>query len=328
MNTQQMPIEMAVKSPTNTQLLGLVGLKLRLIEIISASRKSLASESTDPLNVRSLADQVGASLRTVETTLARMVREGLISVAQSKRGRGGWVSYSIATGLLQEIQNAHADGAWPLTPSPTVRLGGGSPLLAGAEFPSRRPEYASDPVAGFGSRPRGSQNSREIPDEWLEVDCSILHQEQVMFAPSHLRQVWKWGNVSLDELQLSIEAFAFDIRVNRKTMRMGLLNGFMEILKKGSYGPPANFETQADTVRRQNIERLEAYRARQKDLDRRESDLAFSLWLGGMSEARLRQWMPLELQDKPLENHAVLSSLRVIYEQIPRKSMTQAQGAR
>ncbi len=47
-----------------------------------------------------------------------------------------------------------------------------------------------------------------------------------------------------------------------------------------------------------------------------------------MSEARLRQWMPLELQDKPLENHAVLSSLRVIYEQLPRKSMTQAQGAR
>jgi hypothetical protein len=128
--------------------------------------------------------------------------------------------------------------------------------------------------------------------------------------------------VSLDELQLSIEAFAFDIRVNRKTMRMGLLNGFMEILKTGSYGPPANFETQADTVRRQNIERLEAYRARQKDLDRRESDLAFSLWLGGMSEARLRQWMPLELQDQPLENHAVQSSLRVIYEQIPRKSKT------
>jgi hypothetical protein len=253
-----------------------------------------------------------------------MVREGLISVAQSKRGRGGWVSYSIAMGLLQEIQKAHADGAWPSAPSHTVRSGGGSPLLTGAEFQIRRPGYAGDPVAGFGSRLRGSQNLREIPDEWLEVDCSLLHQEQVMFAPSHLRQVWKWGNVSLDELQLSIEAFAFDIRVNRKTMRMGLLNGFMEILKTGSYGPPANFETQADTVRRQNIERLEAYRARQKDLDRRESDLAFSLWLGGMSEARLRQWMPLELQDQPLENHAVQSSLRVIYEQIPRKSKTQA----
>ena len=253
-----------------------------------------------------------------------MVREGLISVAQSKRGRGGWVSYSIAAGLLSDIQKAHADGSWPSDPSHTVRSGGWSPLSAGAEFPIRRAVYAGDPVAGFGSRPRGGQNSREIPDEWLEVDCSLLHQEQVMFAPSHLRQVWKWGNVSLDELQLSIEAFAFDIRVNRKTMRMGLLNGFMEILKKGSYGPPANFETQADTVRRQNIERLEAYRARQKDLDRRESDLAFSLWLGGMSEARLRQWMPLELQDQPLENHAVQSSLRVIYEQIPRKSKTQA----
>ncbi len=324
MNTQQTPIETTGKSPTKHLLLGLGGLKLRLIEIISASRKSLASESTDPLNVRSLADQVGASLRTVETTLARMVRQGLISVAQSKRGRGGWVSYSIATQLLEEIQKAHADGAWPAAPSQTARSGGWHSFLAGAEFPSRRPGYAGDPVAGFGSRSRGGQNSREIPDEWLEVDCSLLHQEQVMFAPSHLRQVWKWGNVSLDELQLSIEAFAFDIRVNRKTMKMGLLHGFMEILKTGSYGPPANFETQADTVRRQNIERLEAYRGRQKDLDRRESDQAFNLWLGGMSEARLRQWMPLELQDKSLENHAVLSSLRLIYKQIPRKAVTQA----
>ena len=76
MKTQQTPAEMVVKSATNTQLWGLVGLKLRLLEIISASRKSLASESTDPLNVRTLADLVGASLRTVETTLARMVREG------------------------------------------------------------------------------------------------------------------------------------------------------------------------------------------------------------------------------------------------------------
>ena len=75
-------------------------MKLGLLEIISTSRKSPTSDATDPLNVRSLADQVGASLRTVETTLARMVREGLISVAQSKRGRGGWVRYAIAAGLL------------------------------------------------------------------------------------------------------------------------------------------------------------------------------------------------------------------------------------
>jgi len=154
MKTQQTPTEMGVKSATNTQLWGLVGLKLRLLELISASRKSLASESTDPLNVRTLADQVGASLRTVETTLARMVREGLISVAQSKRGRGGWVSYSIAAGLLLDIQKAHADGSWPSDPSHTVRSGGWSPLSAGAEFPSRRAGYAGDPVAGFGSRPR------------------------------------------------------------------------------------------------------------------------------------------------------------------------------
>lgn len=321
MKTQQTPIEKADKSPTNAQLLGLVGLKLGLLEIISASRKSPTSDSTDPLNVRSLADQVGASLRTVETTLARMVREGLISVAQSKRGRGGWVRYSIAAGLLQEIQMAQAEGNWPSAPSRLVRPSGWPPRLAGAEFHSFRPGYSGDLGAGLGSRPRVVQNPREIPDEWLEVDCSLLHQEQVMFGPSHLRQVWKWGNVSLDELRLSIEAFAFDIRVNRKTISIGLLNGFMEILKTGSYGPPANFETQADTVRRQNIERLEAYRARQKDLDRRESDLAFSLWLGGMSEARRRQWMPVELQDQPLESHAALSSLRLIYEQMPRKGV-------
>jgi hypothetical protein len=324
MNTQQTPIEIAVKSPTKTHLMGIVGLKLGLLEIISASGKSPTSDSTDPLSVRSLADQVGASLRTVETTLARMVREGLISVAQSKRGRGGWVSYSIAPGLLQEIQKAQADGTWPSTLSAqlrTVRSGGWHTPLVGAESHSRLTGFSGNLGTGLGSRSRVVQNSQEIPDEWLEVDCALLHQEQVMFGPSHIRQVWKWGNVSLDELRLSIEAFAFDIRVNRKTIRMGLLNGFMEILKSGSYGPPANFETQADTVRRQNIDRLEAYRARQKDLDRRESDLAFSLWLGGMSEARLRQWMPEELQNQPLESHAVLSSLRLIYEQMPRKGV-------
>ena len=328
MEAQQKPIEKMDKNTTKTQLLGFVGLKLRLMEIISTSRKSPVSESTGPLNVRSLADQVGASLRTVETTLARMVREGVISVAQSKRGRGGWVSYSIAPGLLQEIQSAQADGVWPLDRSQIVRSEGRSPRLADLEFHSRRPGYAIDSGIRLGARTGVGQNTREIPDEWLEVDCSLLHQEQVMLAPSHLRQVWKWGNVSLEELQLSIESFAFDIRVNRKTMRMGLLNGFLEILKTGCYGPPANFETQADTVRRQNIERLEAYRARQKDLDRRESDLAFSLWLGGMSEARLRQWMPMELQNQPLESHAVLSSLRLIYEQMPRKTVTQTEQAR
>jgi len=324
MKTQQSPLKMAEKIPTNTHLMGVVGLKLGLLEIISASRKSPTSDATDPLNVRSLADQVGASLRTVETTLSRMVREGLISVAQSKRGRGGWVSYSIAAGLLQEIQKAQAEGAWPSALSAPTRLGrsgGWPPRLIGTESPSRLPGFSGNPGGGASSRSRVVQNSREIPDEWLEVDCSLLHEEQVMLGPSHLRQVWKWGNVSLDELRLSIEAFAFDIRVNRKTIRMGLLNGFMEILKSGPYGPPANFETQADTVRRQNIERLEAYRARQKDLDRRESELAFSLWRGGMSEARLRQWLPVELQDQPLDSHAVLSSLRLIYEQMPRKGV-------
>lgn len=324
MRAQQTPLEMAEKNPTNTHLMGVVGLKLGLLEIISASRQSPTSDATDPLNVRSLADQVGASLRTVETTLARMVREGLISVAQSKRGRGGWVRYAIAAGLLEEIQKAQAEGTWPSAlsvPSRLGRSGGWPPRLAGAESLGHLSGFSGNLGGGASSRPRVVQNSREIPDEWLEVDCSLLHEEQVMLGPSHLRQVWKWGNVSLDELRLSIEAFAFDIRVNRKTIRMGLLNGFMEILKSGPYGPPANFETQADTVRRQNIERLEAYRARQKDLDRRESELAFNLWRDEMSEARLRQWLPVELQDQPLEGHAVLSTLRLIYEQMPRKGV-------
>jgi hypothetical protein len=315
MITPQRTVKTPYINTSKTTLTGIVGLKRGLLELLSSSRTSAESGSTEPISVRALADAVGASLRTVETTLARMVREGLISVAQSKRGRGGWVSYTIEAGLLQALDSAQAQG---LIPPPGGRpnglegvgarfegpgVGGWSPGASGRRF-----------VAG-APRARMTHGSAEIPDDWLEVDCHLLHQEQVMFGPSHIRQVWKWGNVSLDELRLSVEAFAFDIRVNRKTLRMGLLNGFMEILKSGPYGPPANFETQADSIRRQNIERLEAYRARQKDLDRRESDLAFSIWINGMSEARLRQWLPAELQEHPLESHAVVSTLRLVYQQ-------------
>lgn len=326
-STHQKPI----KRPFS--LFAVTGMRKAILFFLYRTAKNQADRTTDPIVLVSISDMLGASKRTVEVAVARMIKEGWFSVHDSKRGRGGWVIYKLSEHVFLEIFKAEAAGCLP-------GITHQKPINNPSQNPSQNPSdpSSSSSCISYYSKEKGATtNTSEaelgthvshapdasgqegIPDEWRlsNFDCSGLYQYNIKFGQSQINQIRRWGMVTPEELRQSIEAFAFNLSVN-KIKKFHTLNAFMGILKRGPYAPPENFVSEEERMLLENAKRMEEALARKRDARERLEEAEFQVWLDSRTEDEIRAKLPSSMSGFAIDSHAVISTLRAMRRQVMR----------
>ena len=110
------------------------------------------------------------------------------------------------------------------------------------------------------------------------------------FSINILKQVQDRGYLNAEDLQSSLEAFAFDITTNNILTKKKVNNAvayFMGIVKnKTQYAAPSNFESDAEKALQEQKKRLEELKKKRLEATRIADDLAFEEWLHTLSDIK------------------------------------------
>ena len=141
---------------------------------------------------------------------------------------------------------------------------------------------------------REEENKRQnLSEEWGVIDFSSL--VEIGFSRNHLIQISQQGKLSVEQVQDSINAFAFDLKKNQKTKAIhgSPLGFFMGILRKGCpYTPPENYESPEDEALRKYLEAKRTQSVRRKAMEQELLELEFSEWSDSLSDVERKQYAP------------------------------------
>lgn len=141
-------------------------------------------------------------------------------------------------------------------------------------------------------------NDVMCPGELSAIDIAPL-QEEIGFTISHLSQIISQFKLSTKAIQDSINAFAFDLKENKKRdkIKEDPINYFMGILRKyGVYLPPSNYEPPKDHYMRLYIEKMTKIELKNKEIESKAFELAFKDWFSKLSYEQKKEFMPKNLQ--------------------------------
>lgn len=82
----------------------LVGNQRKIIIALYKNMRLNKSDTTEELTLESIANLTGINPKSLKNTLFRLSSTGIISRADQKIGRGGWVKYRLNNQLVNEIQ--------------------------------------------------------------------------------------------------------------------------------------------------------------------------------------------------------------------------------
>jgi hypothetical protein len=121
----------------------------------------------------------------------------------------------------------------------------------------------------------------DLSPEWQQIDISSL--ETIGFTQTHLIQIIRQGKLSVGEVQDSINFYAFDLTRNGLKPKSAL-NYFMGVVRRGlPYGPPDNYESPADEVRRKTLEFKSRQAATRQAEDQKLMEIEFQEWRRGLT---------------------------------------------
>lgn len=93
------------------------------------------------------------------------------------------------------------------------------------------------------------------------------------------------GVLTSEQVQESINAFAFDLEANGKSKEINgaALNYFMGILRKGPYAPPANYESPDMRQMRLYLEAKKREQQARAEVEAQIESYEFDSWIAGIS---------------------------------------------
>ena len=135
-----------------------------------------------------------------------------------------------------------------------------------------------------------------------------------------MKQIVSQNKLSLQSVQDSIYAFAFDLQENNKakSIKGDPINYFMGILRNGRvYTFPSNYESPQDRAMRLYTEQIRVVDQKRKLLEKEAIDLAFNSWVSQLNEAQKIEFLPKNLQNTKVvfgKNKMIESSARSYFE--------------
>ena len=260
------------KLATNPVFSSLVGLQRNIILFIYSSCKLARSKSTDALTLEHIAQTLQTSSGSVKTTLQRLEKKNYIERISFKNGRGGWSKYELSEILFRELLQLETENKvttnWQQTENKVVAKVATEPattLLSSSSYINTTTNYKAGALAK------------------IELTESLT---LIGFNQGHIEQLLRDSSLGSEEIQNSLNAFAFDLGfedVKRKVRSpIGLI---MKLLKNGqAYISEKGYESEEDRLYRELIERADKKNEEKKNLKSKLVEIKFEEWLENISD--------------------------------------------
>lgn len=277
-------------------LLNLSGHQKKVFDFICEkclARKELFTGNITIDELKLLGD---SSAQMIKLSVARLADKQLIMRERGKAGRGGYYRFSVPQEVMDMANEEKA-----------------TRLLLEQESNENESESEETSIACISDNDGQLPISRVLPEEWKEIDFEPLRE--IGFNSSHLIQLYKEGNVTVESMKESIEHFAFDLKNNNKKIDIKAkpINYFMGILKRlGYYNPPENYVSSRDLLL---SERLEKKKKEKEERDNKVKELIncyFDDWHISLSEEDKQTIIPDNIRLGRL-TAAKIASLRTYF---------------
>ena len=211
-----------------------------LVYVFNSCLKEL-SFTSEKISIENLCKAAKTSPFSVKKSVLRLRDKGLLSKGEYKNGRGGWTRYIISKAVYQEMNYLKQNGLLTIDESidETVDKSVDETVDKLVTQLETSPSSSSSNINIYKNT---TTSSPELPDNWLSIDYSEIEG----FSKTHLMQLFRHGGFDSDSIQESIDAFVFDLSLNKKekTIRGDKIAFFLGIMKRqGVYSPPANYES-------------------------------------------------------------------------------------
>jgi hypothetical protein len=210
----------------------------------------------------------------------RLQAKDTLTVSSLKNGRSGWRKFKLNEGvnryLILEESVSKPLAMREHSVSQTVSIASPKPLAGSLE--EEDSSYLNK-SSSSGSN-QLTQIQRPLPKEWTEINFSELTALNIPFGQNHLRQVFTTGRVSAQELQESINHYAYDLRVTpgRKLAVQNHLGYFLNSLKNGPYAPPKGYKSPVEIARENYAASKKEEAARLEKLNAEIFESEYSIW--------------------------------------------------
>jgi predicted transcriptional regulator len=291
----------------------LSGLQRQIIVFVYELCKFARDKKTDPLSICQIANKCNHAVKTVKNAINRLVKKNILFRNYFKTGRGGWTIYSIPNNIYQEILSLeHRDketAKWEQSGSKLAsKLA--SELVARGSSSSSTNIYKTTTT----SDPKNLTEA-QLAQKWQELDIEPL--SQIGFTKTHLAQVISQDKLSIDMIQNSIYAFAFDLQENDKAkdIKGDSINYFMGILRNGKpYAPPSNYESPQGQALRLYTERMKEIEQKRISIEKEAMQLAFGNWFAQLNDIQKKDFLPANMRHNvKLEKNKMVESLAKAY---------------
>ena len=279
------------KQTTICDISTLVGHERHLLLFIFDECRIIGALVTSPLTLSKIKEELKTpSGSTAKTIIARLIEKGFIVRGKAKTGRGGWMTFRLEREVFQRL----------LIETDYKRTTN-RPQMDDKETTKQTTQRTTEPSSSSSfldldtnklTNTGSPDLSSDLPPDWSKIDSSPL--SQIRFGRPQLAQLTRVGNLTADQVQESIYAFAFDLEVNGKGREINghALNYFMGILRKGPYAPPANYEAPDVRQLRLYLEAKEREQKMREELETRLEIAEFDSWVNGLSSEEKVQFVP------------------------------------
>ncbi len=260
------------KLATNPVFSSLVGLQRNIILFIYNSCKIARSKSTDALTLEHIGQTLKTSSGSVKTTLQRLEKKNYVERISFKNGRGGWSKYELSEILFRELLQLETENKlttnWQQTENKVV-------AKVATEPATTLPSSSSINITTTNYK-AGALAKIELTEDLTSLG----------FNQGHIEQLLRDSSLTSEEIQNSLNAFAFDLGfedVKRKVRSpIGLI---MKLLKNGqAYISEKGYESEEDRLYRELIERADKKNEEKKNLKAKLIEVKFEEWLDSISD--------------------------------------------
>jgi len=185
------------KLRTNVSFIGLVGLQREIILFLFETLKITLDKITPPIAISHLAVSCKTTVFSAQKTLQRLGKAGLVERVEFKNGRSGWTRYSLNERIYGEIlQSESSDklktnlgqSSDKLKTQPRTELRTSAPIVVVKELNTKNTTNTEEPCFVIPNELAGKVSRRQLSEFVLD------------------------GKISEYDLQLSLDAFAYDLR--------------------------------------------------------------------------------------------------------------------
>ncbi len=287
------PVQTGSKVGTEINFFSIVGLQSKVVLFIYNLCKSDGSTVTRPISISYINEVFKTTSNASQQAIKRVIKKGFLKRNSFKTGRGGWTRYELPKIVYEHLFKLESQSKL----SPNLVQSEYKPGTQEGTEPS--PNLSSSSSSLIINKETTSTNINELSTGWISIQTPQV-LKNLHFGKNIIVQVSNANLVSPEELQESLNAFAFDITENKLLETKKIQNPvayFMGIMRrKQPYTPPSNYKSDENKAIEENIKRLEEAAAKLKSLQemrKREEDIQLGI--------TLEEWMQqLSIDDKKM----------------------------